>query len=57
MLNDFEGQSELNRHGYVDSIAKQTEHIGGSGTLHIALATTVTDETPGPPQILAVSTK
>jgi hypothetical protein len=41
----------------LQAIAKQTAHIGGSGTLQIVLGTTVTDETPGPPQILAVSTE
>jgi hypothetical protein len=41
----------------LQAIAKQTAHVGGSGTLQIVLGTTVTDETPGPPQILAVSTE
>lgn len=41
----------------LQSVAKQTERIGDSGTLQIVLGTTVTDETPGPPQILAVSTE
>jgi hypothetical protein len=39
------------------SIARQTGRIGGTGTLQIVLGATVTDETPGPPQILAVSTE
>jgi len=39
----------------LQSIARQAAQIGGAGTLQIVLGTTVTDETPGPPQILAVS--
>jgi hypothetical protein len=41
----------------LQAIAQRTAGISGSGTLQIVLGTTVTDETPGPPQILAVSTE
>jgi hypothetical protein len=41
----------------LQEIAKRTVGINSSGTLQIVLGTTVTDETPGPPQILAVSTE
>jgi hypothetical protein len=37
------------------AIAKETQLNGGSQNLQIVLGTTVTDETPGPPKVLAVS--
>jgi hypothetical protein len=41
----------------MQAIARQTQKIDARRTLQIVLGTTVTDGTPGPPQILAVSTE
>lgn len=41
----------------MQAVAKQARGGGAHGTLQIVLGTTVTDETPGPPTILAVSTE
>jgi hypothetical protein len=40
----------------VEATAKETQHAGARN-LQIVLGTTVTDETPGPPKVLAVSTE
>jgi hypothetical protein len=37
-------------------LARRTRRLGTSGTLQIVIGTTVTDGTPGPPGILAIST-
>jgi hypothetical protein len=42
--------------GLMQAIAGQTQRAGNR-TLQIVLRTTVTDETPGPPRVLAVSTE
>ena len=41
----------------MQTIAKEAQRVGGHRTFQIVLGTTVTDGTPGPPQILAVSTE
>lgn len=41
----------------MQAVAKPAQSGGAHGTLQIVLGTTVTDETPGPPTILAVSTE
>jgi hypothetical protein len=41
----------------MEQVARQAPHPGPRGTLQIVLGTTVTDGTPGPPRILAVSTE
>jgi hypothetical protein len=41
----------------MQAITRQTQKIDARRTLQIVLGTTVTDGTPGPPQILAVSTE
>jgi hypothetical protein len=40
----------------MQELARRTRRLGASSTLQIVLGTTVTDGTPGPPAILAVST-
>jgi hypothetical protein len=39
----------------MEAISKNTQIIGNSQNLQIVLSTSVTDETPGPPKVLAVS--
>jgi len=39
----------------MQAIAKETRLNGDSQNLQIVLGTTVTDDTPGPPTVLAVS--
>lgn len=39
----------------MQAVARQTGKISAHGTLQIVLATTVTDGTPGPPRVVAVS--
>jgi hypothetical protein len=39
------------------TIAREAQQTGNRGNLQIILRTTVTDETPGPPTVLAVSTE
>jgi hypothetical protein len=41
----------------MQAISREAMSAGTHGTLQIVLGTTVTDETPGPPQVLAVSTE
>lgn len=41
----------------MQAIASRARRIGSQGTLQIVLGTTVTDQTPGPPSILAISTE
>lgn len=41
----------------MEQVARQASRPGPRGTLQIVLGTTVTDGTPGPPRILAVSTE
>jgi hypothetical protein len=38
-------------------IARAAELDGGHQNLQIVLGTTITDDTPGPPRVLAVSTE
>jgi len=45
----------LNDPELMQAIAKQAQLNGASQNLQIVLGTTVTDETPGPPKVLAVS--
>lgn len=41
----------------MQAVARQTGKVSARGTLQIVLATTVTDGTPGPPRVVAVSTE
>lgn len=41
----------------LEQVARAARRVGPRGTLQIVLGTTVTDGTPGPPRILAVSTE
>lgn len=41
----------------MQAVARQTGNMSVHGTLQIVLATTVTDGTPGPPRVVAVSTE
>jgi hypothetical protein len=41
----------------MQAIAKATQLDDGRQNLQIVLGTTVTDDTPGPPRVLAISTE
>ena len=47
----------LTDEGLMEQVVRQAPRPGPRGTLQIVLGTTVTDGTPGPPRILAVSTE